>query len=370
MQEQKKQRVNKILQDLERDGYAVVENVITPEDCQQLAGEFEETMKQIIPDLNLNDTSTYKQNKLPPNQHNLLQHYNIGFWKHAVHLRSKVKHVFADVWGTDDLWTSFDATSFSTKNTTGRLIRDLKHWEEVGMEHDAFHLDETRDLSLLPHSSIQSGISLFDQQEDGHVFACIPGGHHHYEDLIGFRTRELDAKMLEERAKADEGRKRPMMASTIAKRRQEDIRMKHGMNRYDNENWWILSSEAKKYLTEHNLKPKRVPLRAGSMVLWVSHLPHTSTHYCMTAADDARRLQVFVSMFPRELVTDVPGQMEIRRKAYETGRVSKHSADFIRLFGKKPRTYSKAQQDKADAIPEIASFADMTEEEKKLHGLI
>jgi hypothetical protein len=366
MMKRVKRDETEMMQQLMEDGYLVVENVLDAEQCAGLVNEFFGTLSVACPDIRQEDPTTYSREKLPHNQQFLLQHFNIGFWQHAVHTRSKTVSVFERLWGDADLMSSFDATSFSVK-TAKPTFANVEDWERSCWAADRYHLDETRDLDQLDYISVQSGVSLWDQEEAGHVFVCVPGAHRYYKDLIKFRTSQMRNDLPGQRAKHDSALKKGPAKKTLEKRHREDEFFASGENLYNGDNWWVLDSDAKEFLRSKNLKPKRVPLKAGSMVFWVSHMPHTSSLYCETASKDARRLQVFIAMVPRSFITNIEEQKKIRQMAYQQGIVSKHSPDYVRLFSKSFRPHSVEDKQRIQQNP--PSYADMTEAEKRLHGL-
>jgi hypothetical protein len=62
-------------------------------------------------------------------------------------------------------------------------------------------------------------------------------------------------------------------------------------------------------------------------------------------------------------------QQKIRQEAYEKGLVSRHSADFLRPFKPLPRFFSAEQSARYKECRTPPSV-NMTDEEKRLHGLI
>ena len=111
---------------------------------------------------------------------------------------------------------------------------------------------------------------------------------------------------------------------------------------------------------------RRVPLARGSLVLWDSRVVHSSSPYFATCPAGAQRIQIFACMLPVSRVPrdKRPEQMAKRQKAYDQGVVSKHSPDFVRLFGKLPQTYGSDQSHLC-----VPASVEMSDDEKRLHGL-
>jgi hypothetical protein len=187
------------------------------------------------------------------------------------------------------------------------------------------HIDQTTPGFI----SVQGGLAVTSQAENEHVFLCIPGSHVHHEELLTIWE------------KANPGKKPEL-------------------------HWEIMIPEQLTFLRSKGLEMRRVPMNAGDFVLWDSRTVHSSAPYCADAPLSAMRLQIFVCMRP---VTELSEkERKVRREAYESGRVSKHSADQIRLFGKQPRMYSqedKATHEKMKVPPSV----ELSEEEKLVYGL-
>jgi hypothetical protein len=91
-----------VLAELEDQGFSVVEGVLSEEDCKLYSEEFKEWVNQ------------YRDNNvLFGNFESLVQSYRIGHFNASWAVRLKVKHVFADLWGTNKLLTSVDGVAVS-----------------------------------------------------------------------------------------------------------------------------------------------------------------------------------------------------------------------------------------------------------------
>jgi hypothetical protein len=315
---------------LDMCGYVVIEDVVSRSTCDLAVNEFKDYLETVNPKFKWEDPSTWTKNR-PMHTRGLIQHYNVGFQAHAVRIRMATKQVFEELWGTKNLWTSFDGTSWSFKPKV-HGFKSLKDWETKTWKKDAIHIDQT----TAGLSSIQGGVALLDQEEDGHVFLCVPGSHQYHDEIMKGNFCQGD--------------------------------------------WLIMDQEHKALLKSKGLKMKRVPLKAGSMVLWDSRLCHSSSGYCKTSAVDGMRLQVFVCMKPTPKNGPFKeANMERRKWAYENRVVSHHTvtperltkkrckkivAEVLPLFSKKPRVYGAPNLDFT-----IPASVKMTEEEKKLHGL-
>jgi ectoine hydroxylase-related dioxygenase (phytanoyl-CoA dioxygenase family) len=204
----------------ERDGYLVIENVVNIEDRELLVNGFWNYIEALSPVVSRKNTETWwnatinNERIWPVNIHGLIQGYNVGFQEFTVKSRMLCKKVFEDLYGTKELVTSFDGISFSNKPKIHKY-QNIDDWETKGIVRDAVHVDQTTP----GFRCVQGGLALVDQQEDGHVFLCIPGSHKLHDKLLD-RIKE-NCKNSDKILKSD---------------------------------WYILSDEDKRFYISNNLK--------------------------------------------------------------------------------------------------------------------
>lgn len=333
------------MRELEEKGYAIIPGALEIEECDELYSQFWDYMETMNPELDRNSRSTWTKSNLPLNTKGLIQNYGVGFQRFNVNVHMKLKWVFEMLYDTPNLWSSFDGVSFSQRGKQPKY-KDLKDWETKCWSSCAVHVDQTTPGFL----SIQSGVAISNQPEDHHVFVCIPGSHKYHEELLQIWEDEAKEQYRVQMEAFKEGDKKPKLAKSEL-------------------HWQVMSPGQLKFVREKGLQMKRIALKRGDMVLWQSRTIHSSAPYCRTAPEDAMRLHMFVCMRPvPEDEEVVKREMKIRREAYANGRVSKHSADHIRLFGKQPRMYSKADKETHDKM-QVPPSTKMSEEEEQLYGL-
>lgn len=311
--------LNELKNQLAVDGYAVIPNYVDEENCELINTYFWDYMETLNPLLKREDKTTWTTLNLPANTRGLIQHYNCGFQKHAVHARKLLAPLFEHLHGTDKLVSSFDGTSFSRKPKNHKY-KDLEDWSIRGWETDAFHIDQTTE----GFKCVQAGLAVIEQDEDSHVFICVPGSHLYHEEIM---------------------------------------KLNGGFKKGD---WLVMNDETKAFLKSKNLELKRIALEKGSVVCWDSRTAHSSSGYCKTSNPETTRLQVFVCMAPASNDKQIFNlEFEKRNKGYEEGRVSRHNPITVSLFPKNPRLYAPAQMKF-----NIPKSIELDEEEKKLHGLL
>ncbi|MEZ4682290.1 MAG: phytanoyl-CoA dioxygenase family protein [Caldilineaceae bacterium] len=89
-----------------------------------------------------------------------------------------IYQAFADIWGRDDLWVSFDRANM---NPPARE----PDWDYEGM----YHWDIDTSADPIPFM-VQGVLYLADTPADGGGFQCTPGMHHHFAEWV--KTQPAD----------------------------------------------------------------------------------------------------------------------------------------------------------------------------------
>lgn len=309
-----------IMQALERDGYCVVPDVLSSEQCDAVADALWTYMETLSPAISRADLGTFNCHNRPIHARGLIQHYNVGFQEFSVAVRVWVARVFAELYGTDELWSSVDGASFTIKPKTCHYA-DMADWVKNHWARDPVHVDQTTP----GFSCVQGGVAISEQAVDEHVFLCVPGSHKLHEKLLEMGPAK---KTL---------------------------------------HWEMMGDAQKEYMRARGLDMRRVPLARGSMVLWDSRVVHSSSPYFKTADPTAMRMQVFACMLPIDRVPleKRAAQIEKRKRAYERGAAGKHSPDYFRPFGTTPQTRGRDQ-----GHLRVPKSVEMTDPEKRLHALM
>ena len=100
------------------------------------------------------------------------QYHHQAFWNNRQHPR--VYGAFADLWGTDKLWVSFDRANMTPPKRLDRphgFHEPLIHWDfDASLHPDRF--------------SVQGVLYLTDTDEDQGGFQCVPGFHRRFSDWV------------------------------------------------------------------------------------------------------------------------------------------------------------------------------------------
>ena len=143
-------------EDLEKKGYTVVPNVVPAEDCDRAIQQYQEWHAQ------------FKDRPWPKSFSCVINRYNAGHMAPTWEMRLKTKKVFAQLWKTEKLLSSFDAISI------GRPPEDGEEKFHVQGEH-WIHVDQH--ASRIGLHAYQGALYLEEQCEDDWTFQVMEGSH-------------------------------------------------------------------------------------------------------------------------------------------------------------------------------------------------
>lgn len=291
--------------DLQRKGYTVVSDVMTPEECDDCIGQYHEWLSQ------------FKDGEWPYTTHSLIQRYNSGHMRPTWYTRLKSKKVFAQVWNTDKLLSSFDAIAIGRPPEDGQeeFYKPGVHW---------LHVDQN--AARIGLHAYQGAVYLEESCEDDWTLQVMEGSHLLLDEF--FRTNV-----------------RASVRSTAS--------------------FYRLRTEDVTYFEEKGCKIKRVPVPKGGMVLWDSRTVHANASPMKGRKNPGRyRYCVFVSMTPAIWTTDL--DLQEKREAYNQVTMTTHwSSQGVSFFSKYIPSASQKDVDYPKTLPDIAK----TDEAKLLSGV-
>ncbi len=284
-----------VIQDLQENGYCVVGNVLSDEECSKGVDGAWDWLASLGSGIKKDDPKTWRNTRWPTSIHGLVQHYGIGqapfCWD--VRMNNNVRTIFEGLWGTRDLVTSFDGVCIKRPPETTSCRHESpsdKSWLHCDQSKETVHKVPTRN----GFQCIQGGVNLEDSGEGDGCFRVLSGSH------------KLHA------SSPWEGKK--------------------------NKDWYKMSDSDLEWYGSRGCVDTKVTCPKGGTVLWDSRTVHASTNSVRGRPNPGRfRYTVFVCMIPRRNV-DTKTQKR-RRKAFEEGRTTSHWPARMGLFGKKPRTY-------------------------------
>ncbi|XP_041378341.1 uncharacterized protein LOC121390563 [Gigantopelta aegis] len=286
--------------DLKKKGYTVVHDVLTTEEADGFRGEYEGWLSQ------------FEKGTFPHTNKSLIQRYRVGHMEPTWTVRLKSKHVFSQIWNTDELLTSFDAIAIGRPPEDGDedFFRPGHHW---------LHCDQ-RPARVGLHA-YQGAVYLEECQEDDWAFEVLEGSH----DLFAaFYESEHVKKTL---------RLKPHWR--LRTLRDEDL------------TWYV----------ENGCVRKRIPVPKGGMVLWDSRLIHANSRPVKEREHPGRwRYLVFVCMTPAAWADEE--SLKQKREAYENLKMTTHwPSDDIGFFSEELPSYAEKKVKIPQELPAIAKTA-------------
>jgi hypothetical protein len=306
---------------LKRDGYAIRERVLTPQECTAMIDGMWDHMEYVtMGRLSRHDPSTWK----PELQHTFLlkhgmldQHY-AGHAQVAWDVRGhpKVQQFYRYLYDGVGLGVSFDGVSFGLAPEITGIGWHRENW---------LHLDKGWGPGVTSgtwdprHNAIQSWVTGFDIDEGDGTLQVLKGSHKLHKPF----ARAFD----HENHKA---------------------------------NWWMLTPEEIAWYEERGCELVNITCPAGSQVFWDSRTVHAGRAPVKGRANAGRhRFVIYACYAPRSWLTQVARKK--KKKALEEGRMTSHWPQYPKLFPKRPRTYGRVLRETAPFRPPV-----LTKEQLKL----
>jgi ectoine hydroxylase-related dioxygenase (phytanoyl-CoA dioxygenase family) len=267
---------------LEEEGYAVIENVLTPAECNDAMEKVHAYLAAVGADV-----VTEGAPKDYPNIHGIIQHLQVGHCDGVWQVRQNANVIdkFAQIYGDNDLLCSFDGVCI------------MQPWHRFGAKPWA-HMDQS--AKITERSCIQGYVNLTDASTDatGSLYV-IPRSHTKFAEFF-----EKFPEMRES-SKGD---------------------------------WCKLESPEQHAF--FGADAVRVHGGVGSLVLWDSRSVHQSIPPA-SRTDAKKRCVVYVSYQPRACISVF--NLQKKKKAFAEYRMTTHwSASKFRVFAAKPRIRSRA----------------------------
>lgn len=315
-QQTKKQKIeekdySEYFEKLKQDGYVVIPNVLSEEEQLSCVNGYYEYAENLGTGIKRSDKSTMSTKTLPPYVSggidcNIPVAHKQFVWD--VRENNKVIKVFADMFGTDKLLTSFDRICF---------MRGAKGRTDVGLHTDQSSkkkgLHCIQGLITLTHTvSSDSTITMEDTQEDDGTLFVLKNSHDHHETF--FKESGVDAKS----------------------------------------DWYKFTTKERDDLME-KFENVRVQGPPGSLFLWDSRTFHCAV--TPRKESNRRRLAVYTCYAPKEWATET--QLKKKINAFNDMRATSHWPLQSILF-QKPQTYGDESKD----LSNFKVTADRVESEK------
>lgn len=317
------QNVEDIVPIVEKYGVAILENVLSPEECAATLAKTWDFFEELHPVIKRDDPSTWRYiYDLKPLHGMLFQHWGIGHAQYIWDLRNnpKIIRIFQVIWdciiktkypgrqeNTQDLKVSFDGASFGIPPEETNRGWHTKDW---------FHIDQRfiPSLSLSPSplfngennnmQCIQSWVTTEDVGPEDGTLSVLEGSNRLHSQVGPLIYQNASSKVKDKLYKDD---------------------------------WYKFSNDE---LTAYYRDCPRVNIecRAGSMVFWDSRTVHCGRGPIRKRKEPRFRNVIYLCYMPAFMISD---KMQVkRRKAYEALRTTSHWPNKVKLFSKMPRVYA------------------------------
>lgn len=255
-----------VIKSLEDNGYAVIPNVLSIQECDTYIKEYKDWAKQ-VEDTGIPFTSF----------ESLIQGYSIGHFNATWRVRLKAKEVFSQIWKTEKLLSSIDAVALSYPPEEGNKLYAKPN-------QDWLHIDQGGHRIGL--HAFQGAVYLEEACETDHCFRVLAKSHKEHENFmkifphVGPETRDIEFYKLDEK-------------------------------------------EIKWYIEERGCKLTKVPAPKGGIILWDSRTVHDNSRPEFGRPNQDRwRHIVFVCMTPAAWATQ--GDLAKKHESYKNLLMTSH----------------------------------------------
>ncbi len=160
------EKVSKALTELEEKGVTVVDNILTPTECNQQIAILKKWLEKFEPEF-------------PYTSISLIHGYKIGHCETAWFCRMKAKHIFAELFGTEKLLTSFDGLAIAKPAEFGDTRFTFNH---EAKNDKGLHLDQGPNRSGL--HAYQGAIYLEEATASDYCFKVIEKSHKFFDGFF------------------------------------------------------------------------------------------------------------------------------------------------------------------------------------------
>ncbi|ARF12475.1 2OG-FeII oxygenase [Klosneuvirus KNV1] len=311
---------------LQKYGYCVVENVLTPMECDERIDDMWTWLEGLGTGIKRSDKTTWSNNYWPIGtlHQGMLQH-SLGqeefMWKTRENLC--IRYVFYQIYNTFKLLTSFDAATICRPPESGYVQAPNNSWLHTDQKIINCKLEK---VYTSDYYSIQGIVNLEDSgDEDGGFF-------------VGEKSHLLHTKMFE--------------------------------NNKENpkDNWYLINKDDLSFLQKEGTKFTKVNASKGALILFDSRCIHSGFPNQKGREVEKFRYVIYVSMTPAKRATKKDIDKKI--KAVKEGKMTSHwSSCNVKIFGL-PRTYGKPEPAYFRRKENIPDWQTWSNDRKQLSGLL
>ncbi|CAH1791153.1 unnamed protein product [Owenia fusiformis] len=158
---------------LAEKGWAIIENALDHADCDRYVNKYKQWLQHV----------KKVEGGFPENYKSLLTEYRSGHMEPSWEIRLKVKPLFAKLWGTDKLLSSFDVAAIGRPPEEGatEFQTEGSHW---------LHCDQSAERIGL--HGYQGAVYLETADEDDWCFHVLEGSHGYHTDFYDEHPQHIN----------------------------------------------------------------------------------------------------------------------------------------------------------------------------------
>lgn len=249
---------DKVKENIEKYGVAIVPGLLDKEECDKgISGMWDtfEYLTQNAPKpVNRNDNTSWKTTfDLSPSLGMIYGYYGLGHSQFIWDIRQNPKciNVFANMWGTSDLISSFDGFSYHSSSSITGVDYAPVEW---------YHTDQSYTKDYF--EGVQSWVTLYDVNEGDATLVFLEYSHLY----------------------------------------QQEIRDEFNKNSLSD--WNLLTEEEIEMYENYGCSEVNITCPAGSLVMWDSRLVHYGRLPDNDRVVDNTRAVIYLNYTPKENVSD------------------------------------------------------------------
>lgn len=286
----------KHIEALHRDGYCVVEGVLTAEQCATTRRQWLETIENYDIGFVANDPESWKAaTHRPVGTHGMHDYPPVAqewwVWNARLHTAS----VFSQLWQTpaEDLISSMDRVCFVPPT-------------QPAIANDWWHLDQCQVATRGALACVQGMLVVEDIDEGDIALEVMAGAHRLHAEFLSYLGK----------------------TSPVAETRTRTM------------DWYQFAAADVAWFANSGLSTvRRVHAKKGSLILWDSRLPHQARGPRDGKRSDRARHTIYTCMVPRAWADY--DCLDIREELFEDGRATTHWPQYRYAFAATPQTYGQ-----------------------------
>ncbi|XP_076472564.1 uncharacterized protein LOC143301971 [Babylonia areolata] len=293
----------KIMQELEDQGYCVIPDILTSRECDARVKEFRDWLGK------------FPDGDWPVQEESLIMRYRVGHLEPTWKVRLAAKKIFETVWQTSKLLASFDAVAISPPPETTTTSTTTSPAAFATPGYSWLHIDQSAPRMGL--HCYQGAVYLEEASSADYCFRILSGSHRHLEEFYAAFPEAAESSV-------------------------------------QREDFCLLEGAHVAWYHQRGCRLTKVPVPKGGIVLWDSRLVHDNCRPERGRPNPDRwRFVVFVCMAPARWSRS--HDLERKRHAYHHLRMTTHwPAQHVSYFDEQLPVTAVTAPLLLPSLPEVA----------------